>query len=126
MKTRGEGMVLADARALHRVAERLFAALLTCAEGEERLIAAIDASVAGATTLTMDLPQSLRGQGEELFSLDDESRAVSLLGTGFALRLARNLLTEIKGTLQLDHAHLTLRLPAPLAHTMEQTAPTRP
>jgi signal transduction histidine kinase len=126
LKIRGEATVFVDARALRRVAERLLAALLTCAETDERLIGLIESPGLGSVSVTVDLPQALRGQGEELFLADDESGAVSLLGTGFALRLARNLLREIGGTVHVEHAYLTLRLPAPLAQNMEQAAPTRP
>jgi signal transduction histidine kinase len=60
--------------------------------------------------------------GEKLLSLDseDQGEGVSLLGIGFALRLARNLATELGGSLSIGEDRLTLRLPAALDRDVGQ------
>ena len=46
-----------------------------------------------------------------------------LLGTGFALRLARNLAVELHGSLVIGDKALTLRLPAAVIASVEQVLP---
>ena len=45
-----------------------------------------------------------------------------LLGTGFALRLARNLAAELRGSLTIGEQALTLRLPAVFSAAMGQAS----
>ncbi|WBY08834.1 hypothetical protein PIB19_05275 [Sphingomonas sp. 7/4-4] len=47
-----------------------------------------------------------------MLGIDDEREDATLLGTGFALRLARNLARELGGSLVIEPSILTLRLPA--------------
>ena len=50
--------------------------------------------------------------GDSVLGIDDEREDSTLLGTGFALRLARNLARELGGSLVIEPTSLTLRLPA--------------
>ena len=65
-------------------------------------------------------PRSLIEQSSEaLFALDDEQEAAALLGTGFALRLLRNLARELSGALVVEPNRLTLQLPALVTKSLE-------
>jgi hypothetical protein len=74
-------------------------------------------------TVSIAPPRSLAGlDGDAMLALEatDEAEGAPLLGTGFALRVARNLATELGGALDLGPGPLTLRLPAVLDRCMEQ------
>ncbi|MCM8730154.1 sensor histidine kinase [Hephaestia sp. GCM10023244] len=108
--------VLGDALALERLVGRLLAALVAAGARDERIC--IDAHQDdGQIVVVIDRPHGLTGySGEALLAIDAEQEATlegaPLLGTGFALRLARNLAAELGGRLTIGAERLTLRLPA--------------
>lgn len=117
-----------DERAVERLVARIMATLVAAAAPGERVgVAANDED--GAVVLVFDRPAALAAYGEDtLLTIDAEAEAergaggegAPLLGTGFALRLARNLAAELHGSLTIGARSLTLRLPAAEAATMEQ------
>jgi signal transduction histidine kinase len=125
----GEHHVHADDRAAERLVGRLLAALLSvCAPGE-RLKARVKGKADGSVALQVDRPAALVALGDDsLLSIDADaiadatgaSEGVPLLGTSFALRLARNLAGELGGSLAIGPARLTLRLPAALDRGLGQ------
>lgn len=115
--------VMADDRALDRLIARLLAAVLAAAEPGERI--GIDVRRQGDRVIVrVDRPRSLADvTGEALFALDDLAvDGGPLLGTGFTLRLVRNLAAELGGALVIGSSDLTLRLPAALIQQMGQSA----
>ena len=113
----------ADDRAAARLVARLLATLLGAAQPGERLRAQVVAKTRSAR-LAITRPRALAVAGDEaLLSLGaDAEHDGSLLGAGFALRLARNLATELGGRLQVEADRLTLRLPLAEAVEVEQAA----
>lgn len=115
-----------DDRAIERLIGRLLAALVSASGRGERLRIAVSTAVEGQVVLAMDRPAALTmDAGDELlFSMDAEAESeregAPLLGTGFALRLARNLAAELGGSLVIDADRLTLRLPAAVVGPVEQ------
>ena len=113
--------VMADDRALDRLLSRLIAALVAVSKPGD-VVTIGNVAVPGAMIgLGFSRPEALRPgalgtDGEDaLLSLGEDSgddSAASLLGTGFALRLARNLAVELGGALDLSGTRLTLTLPA--------------
>ena len=108
-------LVEADDRAAERLVGRLLSVLIAAAARDER-VGITTATDAGFATVIFDRPQALgAADGGALLSIDtelDAGEGAPLLGTGFALRLARNLAAELGGSLVIDDACLTLRLPA--------------
>jgi len=111
------GEAFGDARTVHRILERLVAAMLGLAgRGETIAIRGGDRD-----TLTIARPRALADlDAEALLAIDDPANPGSLLGTGFALRLVRNLAREVGGSLTIGGDALTLRLPAAGGDAMEQ------
>ncbi len=126
----GGHAALADDRAMERLLSRLLAALTAAAAPGERIDIAEAPAPVGQVAICFARPQALGTGGEEvLLSLDNEAHSAEgggaehgmpLLGTGFALRLARNLATELGGELLFGDQLLTLRLPAALDETVGQ------
>lgn len=117
-----DAQVVADDRAAERLLGRLFATLIAAGTAGETLRASIYANPS-AVEIAVDRPRSLAGlDSEALLALDgdDAHEGAPLLGTGFAIRVARNLAAELGGALELGPVRLTLRLPASLDRTMEQ------
>lgn len=111
------GEVFGDVYALRRLLERLLATLLGVAEPGESVI--IRAEEPGLLIIVR--PRALATfEGDALFSIDDEDNPASLLGSGFALRLVRNLARRLGGGLMVEGNALTLRLPTAGRQTMEQ------
>lgn len=113
-----------DERAAERLVARLMATALAAARPGERLGVAI-ATVGGEAVLTVDRPAAFAGRSAEaLYALGDpdEAEGAPLLGTGFTLRLIRNLAREVGGALAIERGRLTLRLPAALHRDMDQAS----
>jgi signal transduction histidine kinase len=120
-----DGLVDGDARAVERLVSRLLAAVTAAAAPGER-IAIRTGLAAGAILLEIDRPEAMADYpGNALFTAEDASDAQSgegglLLGSGFAFRLARNLVHELGGSMVVGDQELTLRLPAAVDRSMEQ------
>lgn len=118
-----DARVLADDRAAERLFGRLFATLVAAGVSGETLRASVYANPS-AVEIAVDRPRSLAGlDADALLALDGGDDAVEgapLLGTGFALRVARNLAAELGGALELGPARLTLRLPVSADRTVDQ------
>ena len=117
--------VRGDDRAIDRLIARLMAALVSAA-GKGEVIGIGLIALDDVVVITVDRPYALAAYPEEtLLAIDAEREAAQgapLLGTGFALRLARNLAIELGGTLTIGRDHLTLRLPAALSAGVGQAS----
>lgn len=104
-----------DDRAIARLIGRLLAVAVAACRRDERLVVELDAD-GGSARLAVDRPAAMTVLPDgALLSIDaeiDRDDGASLLGSGFALRLARNLAHELGGSLVIDATSLTLRLPA--------------
>jgi signal transduction histidine kinase len=119
--------VSADTRAAERLAGRLLAALAAAAGHGERLTLSAERETPETVVIAIDRPAALSDREEQaLFAADAEAEAgeqgAPLLGTGFALRLARNLATELGGALAIERDRLTLRLPAAFSSQVGQAS----
>lgn len=117
-------VVLADDRAAQRLVTRLLATLLAAAAPGERLRIQVTARTRSAR-LSVTRPRALAAvAGDALLAIDaDADRdGEPLLGTAFALRLARNLAAELGGRLAIEEERLTLRLPLARSPAVAQTA----
>ena len=105
--------VSGDRRAVERLLARLLATLVSAGEPEESIYVRMGLEGDGHVAIVLDRPAALDAwPGDSVFDVIDDDGDQSLLGTGFALRLARNLASELGGTLVFGTATLTLRLPA--------------
>ena len=123
----GDHAALSDDRALERLLSRLLAALTAAAVAGERIDIAEAPAPDGQVAICFARPLALAVDGEDaLLSLDGDAagpvdaEGAPLLGTGFALRLARNLAVELGGELVFGEQLLTLRLPAAQDETVAQ------
>ena len=115
-----ELMVAGDARAVERLLSRTLATLLSAAGQGERLEVRL-AAENEAVAIVFDRPQAFAAYpGDTIFAIDDEREEAALLGTGFALRLIRNLARELSGSLVIEADSLTIRLPAAVTKSLEQ------
>ena len=114
--------VNADHRAATRLLDRLLTVTLATAEPGERLRAQLVIKARGVR-LHLTRPRALKA------GTDDALLAVSagterddglLLGTGFTLRLVRNLAAALGGVLTITPDRLTLRLPAAVTAEVER------
>ncbi|WP_257214858.1 HAMP domain-containing sensor histidine kinase [Sphingomonas sp. R-74633] len=105
--------VTGDRRAVERLLARLLATLVSASGQGERIGVHMAAEGTDKVAITIDRPQALADYpGDQVLDIDDEREDATLLGTGFALRLARNLARELGGALVIGPESLTLRLPA--------------
>ena len=119
-----DGLAVAgDPVAIERVVARL-AATAIGATGAGESVGIRARADADAVFITFDRPRAFAALSEDallrLEQSDAQGSGPSLLGTGFALRLARNLAAELGGGLSIDDDRLTLRLPAALDRAVEQ------
>lgn len=118
--------IAGDERAVERLIGRLLAALVAAGGRGETI--RVDMTRDGAdVAMAFDRPAALAVHGDEgLLTIDGDDEAggdgTPLLGTGFALRLVRNLAAELGGGLVVDAQRLTLRLPAAETAEMEQVS----
>lgn len=126
--TRGADVVLpvdelavaGDPRAIERLLSRTLATLISAASEGERLEVRLTAE-SETIAIDFDRPRALAAYaGEAIFAIDDEREEAALLGTGFALRLIRNLTRELSGSLVIAADSLTIRLPAAVTKSLEQ------
>lgn len=113
-----------DDRAIERLVTRLLATLVSAAEPGERLRAQL-AIRTRVVRLAVTRPRALGDRAEAaLLSIDAEAEreGAPLLGTGFTLRLVRNLALELGGRLAIEADRLTLRLPIASAAEVERAA----
>jgi signal transduction histidine kinase len=105
--------VTGDRRAVERLLARLLATLVSASGQGERIGVHMVVEGTDKVAITIDRPQALADYpGDQVLDIDDEREDATLLGTGFALRLARNLARELGGALVIGPESLTLRLPA--------------
>jgi signal transduction histidine kinase len=113
-------VVRGDSRAIERMLSRLLATLLSAARDGERVGIAIE-EVGGLVAIAFDRPDALAAyDGDALFNLDDEDEDAALLGTGFALRLVRNIARELGGSLTVTDDAITVELAAMVTKSLEQ------
>lgn len=112
-----------DGLAIERLLSRFLTALVSSARQGERIVGQTSRDN-GSVVLSVSRPIAFVAPGSALFEADAETEAAAedgpLLGTGFGFRLARRLATELGGSLTVEAAALTLRLPAAVAQKVEQ------
>ncbi len=113
--------VSADARATERMLARLLATLVSAAGEGERIEVRLAEGGDGMVAIAFTRPEALTGYADDeaMFGIDDEREDPALLGTGFALRLIRNLARELSGALVIEPDSLTVRLPAAVTKSLE-------
>jgi signal transduction histidine kinase len=105
--------VTGDRRAVERLLARLMATLVSASGPGERIGVRTALEGDDKVAIALDRPKALADYpGDSVLGIDDEREDTTLLGTGFALRLARNLARELGGSLVIEPETLTLRLPA--------------
>lgn len=116
-----DAIVRGDRRAVERLLARLLTTLMSAAtRGETVRVAALHTG-AEPPRLAFGLPAAFDAYpGEALLAVDDEGEDAALLGTGFAMRLVRNLARELGGALLFERERLVLQLPSPEVAPLEQ------
>jgi len=113
--------VAGDRRAVERLLSRLMATLVSASGPGERIGVRMAIESDQRVAVAIDRPKALADYpGDSVLGIDDEREDSTLLGTGFALRLSRNLARELGGSLVIDPASLTLRLPAAVTSPVGQ------
>jgi signal transduction histidine kinase len=113
--------VVGDGRAVERLLSRLMATLVSASGAGERIEVRTALEGSDMIAIAFDRPRALAEYpGDTVLGIDDEREDASLLGTGFALRLARNLARELGGSLVIEASSLTLRLRAAVISPSEQ------
>ena len=125
-----------DERSAERLVARLLSTTLAAARRGERIGVSL-ATAGGEAVLAVDRPAAFAGRtAEALFALGDPdggpdggpnhggngAGGAPLLGTGFTLRLVRNLAREVGGALAIERDRLTLRLPEALHRDMDRAS----
>jgi len=114
-----DAVVKADARAAERLLSRMLATLVSAA-GDGETIGVTLSEGGERVAIGFTRPRALTGHADQaLFDIDDEREDAALLGTGFALRLIRNLANELAGSLTIEAATLTVRLPSAVTNSLE-------
>jgi hypothetical protein len=116
-----DASVVGDRRAVERLLSRLLATLVSASAKGERIGVYVAREREDSVSISMDRPRALADYpGDSVLGIDDERDDATLLGTGFALRLARNLARELGGSLAIGSERLTLRLPASVTSQVGQ------
>lgn len=123
----GDVAIRGDDRAVDRLFARLLAALVAAGSAGETIGVRMGREGEETVAIHIDRPRALAAYaGDALLMIDAEAEAEAigapLLGTGFALRLARNLAVELGGSLTIGVDRLTLRLPAAFTHGVGQAS----
>jgi signal transduction histidine kinase len=114
-------IITGDRRAVERLLARLMATLASASGPGERIDVSISLESDQRVAVLIDRPKALADYpGDSVLGIDDEREDSTLLGTGFALRLARNLARELGGGLVIGPTALTLRLPAAVTSSVGQ------
>lgn len=114
-----DAVAKADARATERLLSRMLATLVSAA-GDGETIGVTLSESGERVAIGFTRPRALTGHADQaLFDIDDEREDAALLGTGFALRLIRNLANELSGSLTIEAATLTVRLPSAVTNSLE-------
>jgi signal transduction histidine kinase len=114
-------VVRGDRRAIERLLARLLATLVSAAGAGETIRVQALRAEGEPPLLAFDRPAAFAAYpGEAMLAIDDEGEDVALLGTGFAMRLVRNLAKELDGALLFERERLMLRLPSPDAVPLGQ------
>ena len=135
-KLRGAGLQVAgaqgvtvrgDDRAIERLVGRLMAALISATAAGEMLRITVAREGEETVAIGAVRPSGLAAYADDATSAIDaeieaEADGAPLLGTGFALRLARNLASELGGSLSIGADRLTLRLPAAFTQSVDQAS----
>ncbi|MFL9841819.1 histidine kinase dimerization/phospho-acceptor domain-containing protein [Sphingomonas sp. ST-64] len=109
-----------DARAIERMLARMVATLVSAAGDGERIGVQLSEE-AGLVSVRFDRPGALGDYaGDAVFGIDDEQEGAALLGTGFALRLVRNIARELGGQLITLPDGFVIQLPAAVTKSLEQ------
>ena len=115
---------MVDDRAAQRLVTRLLTTLLAAADAGEGLRVQVIRKTRSAR-MAVTRPRALATvAGDALLAIDTDTErdGAPLLGTGFALRLARNLATELGGRLTIEDDRLILRLPVALPDKVAEAA----
>lgn len=123
----GDVAIRGDDRAVERLFARLLAALVAAGSAGETIAVRMGREGEETVAIHIDRPRALAAYaGDALLTIDAEAESEAtgapLLGTGFALRLARNLAVELGGSLTIGVDRLTLRLPAAFTHSVGQAS----
>lgn len=123
----GDVAIKGDDRAVDRLFTRLLAALVSAGSAGETIAIRLGREGEDTVAVHIGRPRALAAYpGDALLAIDAESEAeiegAPLLGTGFALRLARNLAVELGGSLTIGVDRLTLRLPAAFTQGVGQVS----
>ncbi|WP_445193008.1 sensor histidine kinase [Sphingomonas sp. Tas61C01] len=119
----GDHVVVSDDRTVERLVARLLSTLVSAAGGAEIIGVRLGGGTPGTATIEFDRPAALVTDAEEdllRIGVDAEDEDAPLLGTGFAIRLSRNLASELGGVLTIGADRLTLRLPVAGADRLDQ------
>ncbi|WP_029623895.1 histidine kinase dimerization/phospho-acceptor domain-containing protein [Sphingomonas sp. PAMC 26617] len=113
-----------DGQAVERLIGRLLATLVAAGTAGEQIGIVAAATATKQIKVTFDRPRALADYPEDLLltidaDTDAGEQGAPLLGTGFALRLARNLAAELGGGLAIGPDSLTLHLPATIPADVE-------
>ncbi|MEG3179956.1 sensor histidine kinase [Sphingomonas sp. LT1P40] len=113
--------VTGDVRAVERLLSRMLATLISAAGEGERVAIRLAAESDDSIAIAFDRPTALAAySGDAVYGIDDEGEDNALLGTGFALRLIRNLARELSGSFVIEADSFTIRLPAAVTKSLEQ------
>lgn len=116
-----DAVVIGDVRAVERLIARLLSTVVAVAARGERITVKAKPKPDGMVAISIDRPLAFANDDPQaLFDLDDDGNTGALLGTGFSLRLARNLAAELGGSFVVGDHRLTLRLPDAVDRAMEK------